>query len=313
MMKIGFAGTPEFAAVVLKALLDSPFAPQIIYTQPDRPAGRGMSLTPSAVKQCALSHQLLIFQPVSLKDPADQSVFLSHHFDLLIVVAYGLILPKIILEAPRLGCINVHASVLPEWRGAAPIQRSIEAGDAFTGVTIMQMDEGLDTGDILAIEKTPIHSTDTSATLHDTLAHLGATLLLKTLPAFFQREIQPIQQMNDLATYAKKIHKTEGVIHWQTPAALLQRRINAFNPWPGCTSEIQGKKIKIWEAVCDETYHADSKPGTIIKVTPEEVWVNTTSGALILKKVQFEGGKILSMRDALLSKKDLFSLQNLFM
>jgi len=312
-MKIGFAGTPEFAAVILRSLIDSVFAPQIIYTQPDRPAGRGMSLTPSAVKQCALSHQLPVFQPISLKDPADQSVFLSHDLDLLIVVAYGLILPKIILDMPRFGCINVHASILPQWRGAAPIQRSIEAGDACTGITIMQMDEGLDTGDILAIEKTPIAISDTSATLHDTLARLGATLLLKTLPPFFQKDIQPIKQINDLATYAKKIHKTEGVIDWKTPASVLQRRIGAFNPWPVCTSEIQGKKIKIWEALCDETCISNAKPGTIIKVTSEDLWVNTASGALILKKVQFEGGKILNMRDTLLSKKDLFSLQNLFM
>lgn len=310
-MKIGFAGTPEFASITLKKLIGTPYQPAVIYTQPDRPAGRGMLLTPSAVKECAMNHNIPVLQPLSLKTNDEKDVFKLHQLDLFIVVAYGLLLPKSILALPRLGCINVHASILPRWRGAAPIQRCIEAGDAQTGITIMQMDEGLDTGDILSIKKTPILSTETTTTLHDKLANIGADLLIDTLVSLLKGQTLPIKQNNLIANYAKKIDKTEAVINWNENALTLSRKIRAFNPWPVCTAEIKGKKIKLWEAEYDAMISPE-KPGTIIKADASGVSVNTSKGLLVLKKIQFEGGKAISIADALNSKKDLFSIKNQF-
>jgi len=296
--QIIFAGTPGFAAVALDALLQSPHQIKAVYTQPDRPAGRGQKLTPSPVKALALQHQLPVYQPKTLRDEKEQAFLKNLQADLMIVAAYGLILPKPILEAPLLGCINIHASYLPRWRGAAPIQRAILAGDAVTGITIMQMDEGLDTGPMLHRITCPIQPEDTSETLHDRLATLGATALLETLA----RPLIPLMQDSTQATYAKKILKEEASIQWQSSAEEIDRQIRAFNPWPVACTTLEGQTLRIWQASI-VTGQAIGKPGTLIRVSKEGIDVMTGQGILRLLKIQWPGGRVLSVADVLNAKQ----------
>lgn len=295
-MNIIFAGTPDFAVAPLQALIESEHTVVAVYTQPDRPAGRGQKLTPSPVKQCALEHNIPVLQPVTLKDETAQQTLAEHNADLMVVVAYGLILPKAVLDAPRLGCINIHGSILPEWRGAAPIQRSIEAGDVETGVTIMQMDVGLDTGDMLLIEKTPISTEDTAQTIHDRLSTLGAKAMMQVISQLENGTANPIPQEDSRATYAHKMSKAEAEINWTESAQTLSQRIRAFNPWPVCFTQLDGKPLRIWMAhATTENTHAEA--GTIVKTDKQGLWVSTGDSLLCVTELQPAGKKRMNAAD----------------
>jgi methionyl-tRNA formyltransferase len=292
-MRIAFAGTPEFAAVALQALMAAGHEIALVLTQPDRPAGRGMKLQPSAVKAVAAAHGLTLAQPRSLrldgKYPEDataaRQALQAAAPELMVVAAYGLILPRWVLDLPLRGCLNIHGSVLPRWRGAAPIHRAIEAGDSTTGITIMQMDEGLDTGDMLIIETTPITPDDTTATLHDKLAAQGARLIVQALAApALQRQPQP----QDGITYAHKIDKAEATIDWTLPAAVIERRVRAFDPFPGACFGTHGETVKLWHA---EVVPGTGRPGEVLAASPERVVVACGEGALALRQVQRPGGR----------------------
>ena len=302
--RIVFAGTPEFAALHLAGLLEAGHRPVAVYTQPDRPAGRGKKLTSSPVKALAQQHDIPVIQPPSLKPAEAQAELAALNPDLLIVVAYGLILPQAVLDIPAFGCINVHASLLPRWRGAAPIQRAIEAGDSQTGTTIMQMEAGLDTGPMLAIASVNIHPRMNASELHDRLAEAGVPLLisvLETLPAALAAA-QP--QDDSLATYAAKIDKAEAEVDWQLDAAVLARRIRAFNPFPVCWTRLGDQRIKLWEA---EPCNADGEPGTIVDADSAGLTVACGSGGLRLTRLQFPGGKPLDVAALLLSRSELLA------
>lgn len=290
-LRLAFAGTPDFAARHLEALIASPHEIAAVLTQPDRPAGRGKQPRASAVKNLALSAQLPVLQPASLRDDAAVAAVVALEVDALIVVAYGLILPQAILDTPRLGCINVHGSLLPRWRGAAPIQRAIEAGDAESGVTIMLMDAGLDTGPMLATARCPISLQTTSADLYTALATLGPQALcgvLEDLPAHLAAA-QP--QNNDRATYAEKIDKQEAQLDWESDAAVLARRIHAFNPAPGCYSHLDGDRLKIWEAFPGPSRGAAA--GEIRACGEDGIAVGCAEGELLVTRMQFPGGRAL--------------------
>ncbi|WP_455375536.1 methionyl-tRNA formyltransferase [Kaarinaea lacus] len=297
-LNIIFAGTPEFAATHLQALIGSEHHIVAVYTQPDRPAGRGRKLTAGPVKQLALQHGLKICQPTSLKDKSEQQQLAEFNADLMVVVAYGLILPPEVLEAPRWGCINVHASILPRWRGAAPIQRAILAGDAETGITTMQMDKGLDTGDMLLVDKTPIHADDTAQTLHDRLAEMGAKTLLNTLGLLMKGELHPEKQDDKFATYAEKIKKQEARIDWRQSASQIHRMVCAFNPWPVTETRLDDKTIRIWQS-CVLTESNTAEPGTVVAESRSGIDVTTGDGILRITKLQLPGGKPLAAAEFL--------------
>lgn len=302
-LKIVFAGTPDFAAEHMKGLLDAGFNVVAAYTQPDRPAGRGKKLQPSAVKLLALEHDIPVLQPENFKQATDQQVLADLKPDLMVVVAYGLLLPKAVLDIPRLGCINVHGSLLPLWRGAAPIQRSIWAGDVETGVTIMQMDEGLDTGDMLVKRSIPITPEDTSASLYQKLAQLGPQALVDTLTQF--SSLIPEKQDDSKATYAKKLNKEEALIDWHQSAEQLERNIRAFNPWPFAYFEVEGQRIKVWQAnVTDKK--ATGQVGEILDANKTGIYVQTGQGVLVLTSLQTPGKKAMPVQAILNGKADWF-------
>ena len=306
-LRVVFAGTPEFAASHLAALLESDIEVVAVYTQPDRPAGRGKKLQPGPVKQLAQSAGLPVFQPTSLKNLAEQQRLQALNADVMVVVAYGLILPQSILDIPRLGCLNVHASLLPRWRGAAPIQRAIEAGDLETGVTIMQMDAGLDTGDMLAVHSCPIESGTTSADLLENLAAMGAPKLLEVLnnlPAF---QAQAHKQDNSLATYAEKILKPEAQIDWNRSATLLERAVRAFNPFPACYTTLGESRMKVWEATASPLAGQKVPVGTISRADRDGIRVQCSDGELCITRLQLPGGKVLSVEQVMNAKHELFS------
>ena len=300
-----FAGTPAFAATALEALLHSPHQIKAVYTQPDRPAGRGQKLTASPVKQLALQHQLPIHQPVSLRDEKEQAILKELNADLMIVVAYGLILPKAVLQAPHLGCINIHASLLPRWRGAAPIQRAIFAGDEKTGITIMQMDEGLDTGPMLDKVECRIESQDTSESLHDRLALLGAKEIIQVLEKL--NSFSPISQDATKATYAQKITKDEAKINWDLSADEISRQVRAFNPWPVAVTSLDDQVIRIWKTEVVTHEKTSAQPGAIMQINSYGAEIATGKGVLRLLKIQLPGGKALPVADVLNAKREILT------
>jgi methionyl-tRNA formyltransferase len=297
-MRIIFAGTPDFAAESLKALLHSGHDICAVYTQPDRPAGRGRKLTPSPVKQVALDHQIPVEQPLNFKHEDSINHLASYQADLMIVVAYGLLLPQAVLDTPRLGCINVHASLLPRWRGAAPIQRAILAGDKETGVGIMKMEAGLDTGPVLLEARCAINANDNAQSLHDKLAELGAATLLESLVDIEHRLQQAIPQDDSHMTYASKLQKQEAVIDWQQPAKQILRQVNAFNPWPVAQTLLNGDVLRIWQAEFI-TESSNAKPGTIIAVSKQGIDVATTDGSLRITQLQMPGKRAMQVQDFL--------------
>ncbi|WP_105173018.1 methionyl-tRNA formyltransferase [Pseudoalteromonas sp. T1lg24] len=300
-LKIVFAGTPDFAAQHLDALIKSHHDVIAVYSQPDRPAGRGKKLKASEVKQLALTHDIPVYQPENFKSDDAKQQLADLNADIMVVVAYGLLLPKAVLETPKLGCINVHGSILPRWRGAAPIQRAIWAGDAETGVTIMQMDEGLDTGDMISIATCPIEAADTSASLYSKLAELGPTALIDTLATIADGTATPEKQNDELANYAKKLSKEEANIDWHMPAQQIERNIRAFNPWPICFTQMQGNTVKIYAA---ELVENTGNPGEILAADKTGITVATTEGALKITQLQPQGKKPMSAQDFLNGRAD---------
>jgi len=292
-MRLIFAGTPEFAAAALRAILDAGYQVPLVLTQPDRPAGRGMVMHASPVKQQALAAGIEVFQPLTLKDAAAQERIQAVDADVMVVAAYGLILPQAVLDMPRLGCINIHASLLPRWRGAAPIQRAILAGDSATGVCIMQMEAGLDTGPVLLSGVLPIAGDDTSATLHDKLAALGAQLIVDALGRL---PLAADPQPADGVTYAAKIEKHEAALDWRQSAGVLIRRVRAFNPFPGAISILDGNPLKIWSA---ELAPESGEPGVVLAADKHGIVVACGEGALRLTELQKAGGKRLPVQQFL--------------
>ncbi len=292
-MKLIFAGTPEFAAEALAALIAAGHEIPLVLTQPDRPAGRGMALQPSAVKRLALEHGIEVFQPLTLKDAEAQARIAAVGAEVMVVAAYGLILPQVVLDMPKFGCLNIHASLLPRWRGAAPIQRALLAGDAETGVCIMQMEAGLDTGPVLLRDAFAIGAEDTTATLHDRLASLGGRLIVEALAGLpLPAEAQPA----DGVTYAQKIEKAEALIDWRQPAAVLDRHIRAFNPFPGAQARFGGNTVKLWKAA---PVAGDGEPGSILAVDRQQIVVACGEGALAVSELQKAGCKRLPVQQFL--------------
>ncbi|OFZ70163.1 MAG: methionyl-tRNA formyltransferase [Betaproteobacteria bacterium RBG_16_58_11] len=291
-MRLIFAGTPDFAAAALRDLITAGHDIALVLTQPDRPAGRGMKLTPSAVKVVALAHGLPLFQPASLKDSAAQQQLSAAAAEVMVVAAYGLILPQAVLDIPPCGCLNIHASLLPRWRGAAPIQRAILAGDHETGITIMQMDAGLDTGEMLSKHAIPIEEGDTAQTLHDKLAALGGKAIVEALNALQQDQPVPEAQDNAQATYAAKLTKEEGLIDWtKKPAWEIAREVRAYNPFPGAQTQWQGESLKLWTA---QAIDAVGEPGVVLAADKTGIVVACGQGALRITELQRAGGKRLT-------------------
>ena len=314
-LRVGFAGTPEFAQVALADLHSAGFKVPLVLTQPDRPAGRGMKLNPSPVKAFAQAHSMPVAQPRSLrldgKYPEDaaqaQVALMAAKLDVLVVAAYGLILPQWVLDLPRLGCLNIHASLLPRWRGAAPIHRAIEAGDAQTGITLMQMDAGLDTGDMLQVEAVRIEPDDTTASLHDRLAALGGRMLIEVLRQAATGTLVRTPQPQQGITYAHKIDKSEGLIDWNLPAEVIARRVRAFDPFPGASTTLpDGTVLKVWRAQPIQS-GTSALPGTVVAVDGHSLTVACGERALCVTELQRPGGKRLSAHDFLLSAGPLLN------
>jgi methionyl-tRNA formyltransferase len=306
-LKIIFAGTPVFADVILQALIAANYNVVAVYTQPDKPAGRGQKLMAGPVKQTALSHHIPVFQPKTLRNPETQAELAAINADLMIVAAYGLILPQAVLDMPRLGCINVHGSILPRWRGAAPIQRALLAGDTETGITIMQMEAGLDTGPMLHKLTCPILADDTSGMLHDRLATLGAEALLQALQQLQAGKLIAEKQDDSLANYANKLEKEEAKLDWHQPAEILARQVRAFNPWPIAYCLLQDQPLRIWQAkALPQTY--DEKPGTIVHADKHGIDIAAEKGTLRLLTLQLPGQKALSAADMLNGRAALFTI-----
>jgi methionyl-tRNA formyltransferase len=296
-MKLIFAGTPEFAAAALEALLAAGHEVLLVLTQPDRPAGRGMALQASAVKKLALAQGIPVHQPEKLRDPATHEPIrtaCAQGAEVMVVAAYGLILPQAVLDLPRRGCINIHASLLPRWRGAAPIHRAIEAGDAQTGVTIMQMEAGLDTGPMLLAESMAIEARDTTGSLHDRLAALGGRLIVDVLARL--DDLPPVPQPDAGVTYANKITRAEAQLDWAQSAAVLQRKLHAFNPFPGAVATLAGEPVKLWRG---EAVKAGGRPGQILAADGDGIVVACGEGALRLTELQKPGGRRLASADFL--------------
>jgi len=306
-LKLVFAGTPDFAAVALAQLIAAGHDVRLVLSQPDRPAGRGLKMQASPVKQLALQHGIALAQPRSLrldgKYPEDalaaQVALQNAGAQAMVVAAYGLILPQWVLDLPRYGCFNIHASLLPRWRGAAPIHRAIEAGDGQTGVTIMQMDAGLDTGDMLLTQTLPIAESDSTATLHDQLANLGAAMMVQTLADLQLGALYPVPQPPEGVTYAAKIDKHEATIDWTQPAATISRRVRAFDPFPGASTMYQGAPLKVWAAHVGDGLPAPPVYGQIVAVTPMGIAVAAMNSIVVLTQVQRPGGKRLAVADFL--------------
>ncbi|HGY9596141.1 methionyl-tRNA formyltransferase [Vibrio campbellii] len=306
-LRIVFAGTPDFAARHLAALLSSEHEVIAVYTQPDRPAGRGKKLTASPVKTIALEHDIPVYQPENFKSDEAKQELADLNADIMVVVAYGLLLPQVVLDTPKLGCINVHGSILPRWRGAAPIQRSIWAGDAETGVTIMQMDIGLDTGDMLKIATLPIEASDTSASMYEKLAGLGPDALIDCLADIAAGKAEPVKQDDELANYAKKLSKEEARIDWNDDAAHIERCVRAFNPWPMSHFEAAENSIKVWQSRVEEQI-IDKPAGTIVQADKTGIYVVTGNGVLVLEQLQVPGKKAMSVQDILNSRASWFEV-----
>lgn len=310
-LRIVFAGTPDFAIPSLQALLNSSHHVCAVYTKPDTPSGRGQKLTASPVKTLMTQSypNIPVLQPSTLKETSEQRKLSEFNPDVMIVIAYGLILPKEIISIPKYGCINVHASLLPRWRGAAPIHRAILAGDSLTGVTIMQIDEGLDTGDILHHLSYSIKPTDTTEAVHDHLATMGATALLTILEKIESDELHPVPQDNSLATYAAKVTKQESIIDWSHSAAQIDRQIRAFNPWPVAYTFLGTQMLKIWQAeIISTRQQSNYVPGMIVATSEKGIDVATEEGVLRITTVQLSGGKPMSAKAFLTARDHLLIL-----
>lgn len=298
-MKVIFMGTPDFAVGALEAIIAAGHQVTAVVTQPDKPKGRGKEMQVTPVKQCALEHGIPVFQPIKIKTPEAVAELKTYEADIFVVAAFGQILSKEILEMPPLGCVNIHASLLPKYRGAAPIQWAVLDGEKETGVTIMQMNEGLDTGDMLTRVIVPLDRKETGESLFDKLAEAGARLIVETLPQIEAGTLQPEPQDDSQSTYAKMIKKEMGKIDWKQESPVLERKVRGLNSWPSAYTTFRGKQMKIWEAdVTGDT--TDAAPGTVTSVAKDSIQVQTGDGSLVLKEIQLEGKKRMAVKDFLL-------------